>query len=94
MRGMPWRRRSRAPEVVVVTRTGCHLCEEMIAVVGAATAEPVGTLDLDAALAEGDLDAARHERWTTRIPVLLVDGREVAHLRVEPEQVRRALRGR
>ncbi|QFG67647.1 glutaredoxin family protein [Ornithinimicrobium pratense] len=85
----------RAPEVVVVTRTGCHLCEEMLAMVGAELgpeARP-GTLDLDAALAAGQITAEQHKRWTTLVPVLLVDGREVAHYRVQPGQVA-ALRDR
>ncbi|WP_181009803.1 hypothetical protein [Ornithinimicrobium sufpigmenti] len=93
-----WRRRPEAasrraaqpsPEVVVVTRAGCHLCEEMLAVVGAGLG-PGGeprTLDVDAALRAGQISAEQHERWTTLVPVLLVDGREVAHYRVEPGQL-------
>lgn len=89
MWGMRWRRR--AAEVRVVTRAGCHLCEEMERVVGDVVGGPVDTLDLDAELASGGLDPEQHARWTTLVPVLLVDGREVAHHRVDPGQVRRAL---
>lgn len=92
MRGMRWRRQ--VPQVQVVTRQGCHLCGEMVRVVQDALGRrgPVGTLDLDEALARGDLDAAQHERWTTVVPVLLVGGREVAHLRADPAEVRRLVR--
>ena len=54
----------------------------------------VRELDLDEALARGELDAALHERWTTLVPVLLVDDREVAHHRVAPDDLRSALRRR
>lgn len=84
-----------AGDVVVVTRAGCHLCEEMLAVVSAELGPGAGpgTLDLDAALAAGQITDEQHERWTTLVPVLLVGGREVAHYRVQPGQVA-ALRDR
>lgn len=84
------------PEVVVVTREGCHLCEEMLAVVGAELGPGAGVraLDVDAALAEGEITGEQHERWTTLVPVLLVDGEEVAHYRVEPGLLRPLLRRR
>lgn len=85
-------------DVVVVSRAGCHLCTGMEEVVAAVLAEPGGrgrragrlrVLDLDA-LGREDPGALR--RWTTRVPVLLVDDREVAHWRVDPATVREALR--
>src|SRR5699024_2878131 len=92
VRGMRWRRR--VPQVQVVTRHGCHLCQELVRVVedAAGASVPVTTLDLDAALASGELDEGKHARWTTLVPVLLVDGREVAHLHADKGLVRRALR--
>jgi hypothetical protein len=88
---MWWRRR--VPEVVVVTRQGCHLCEDMVRVVSAAAGRvPVATRDLDRELAAGRLEPPVHERWSTLVPVLLVDGREVAHHRTDAGAVRRALR--
>ena len=89
MMGMRWRRR--VPKVQVVTRAGCHLCEEMEHVVAHVTGGPVDTLDLDAALTAGELGPELHARWTTLVPVLLVDGREVAHHQVDAGQVRKAL---
>lgn len=91
MRGMWWRRQAR--EVQVITRVGCHLCEDMVRLVQdvAGAGVPVATLDVDAALDSGELDPAQHARWTTVVPVLLVDGREIAQLHVDADQVRRAL---
>lgn len=90
---MWWRRQ--APEVVVVTRQGCHLCEVMVQVVSEAAGRvPVATRDLDRDLAAGRLEPSVHERWSTLVPVLLVDGREVAHHRTDVGAVRQALRGR
>lgn len=79
-----------------MSREGCHLCAEMHDVVRA-VAQEVGVpgpevLDLDRALADGRLDAQRHTRWNTLVPVLLVDGEEVAALRAAPEEVCAALR--
>lgn len=90
---MRWRRR--VPEVVVVTRAGCHLCDDMVRVVsGAAGRVPVTTRDLDEELAAGRLEPAVHDRWTTLVPVLLVDGHELACHRTDEATVRRALRRR
>lgn len=96
-----WRGRgSRGAEVdvVVVSRAGCHLCVEMEQVVSGVLAERPGhqarrgrlrVVDLDQL---GRDDPALLERWTTRVPVLLVEGEEVAHWSVDPETVRTALR--
>ncbi|HSP59497.1 MAG TPA: glutaredoxin family protein, partial [Ornithinimicrobium sp.] len=87
--GMPWWRRS-VPRVEVVSRQGCHLCEEMLETVEAVLGPrvPVLVTDLD----RDDVGAALRERWATLVPVLLVDGAEVAHWRVEEDTVRAALR--
>lgn len=91
----------RTPELVVVTRVGCHLCEEMLTAVrselgpergpeldssdpGRGADAGVRTLDVDAAVASGEITQEQHARWSTLVPVLLVDGHEVAHYRVEP----------
>ena len=87
----------RPAQVVVVTRDGCHLCEEMLAVVRAAAVRRPGALaevrvlDLDLALADGRVAPEQHARWTTLVPVLMVDGEEVAHHRVAPEEAAKAL---
>jgi glutaredoxin len=80
------RRPRHTVEVVVYTRQGCGLCR---------TAE-----DLVAAEARGarvrhvDVDASDdlQRRYGVRVPVVTVDGDEVAELQVAPGAVRRAVR--
>src|SRR5690606_26959309 len=94
------RLRGRRPEadVVVVSRAGCHLCPDMEQVVRAVLAEPTGRSRREGRLRVVDLDELGAdepellERWTTKVPVLLVDDREVAHWRVDAQTVRAALR--
>ena len=93
-------RGGRPPEadVVVVSRAGCHLCGEMEQVVAGVLAERPGRSARGGRLRVVDLDELAQEdpqvleRWTTKVPVLLVDGREVAHWGVDAETVRAALR--
>lgn len=76
------------PRAVLLTRSGCHLCgpaREVVAAVAGELGESWEEQDLDA---HPDL----RERYRTLVPVLLVDGREVGHWRLEPVQVRKALR--
>jgi glutaredoxin len=80
-----WRRSAR-PEVVIYTRAGCGLCrraEELVA----REARRADVLVVDV-----DTDEALVTRYGVRVPVVLVDGHEVAELEVEPGTVRRALR--
>jgi hypothetical protein len=79
-----------APRVELIGREGCHLCDDARAVVTAVTA------DLGEAFVERDLDAdpALAARYADEIPVVLVDGQQVAFWRVDPDQLRAALTGR
>ena len=85
-------------DVVVVSRSGCHLCVDMERVVHDVLAERPGPGARGGRLRGVDLDELAREdeqvleRWTTKVPVLLVDGREVAHWRVDAATVRAALR--
>lgn len=76
--------------VVVLTRAGCHLCDEAIAVVAAVCAE-VGaswtTRDVDA-------DPALRRRYTEEVPVTFVDGAQHDFWRVDPDRLAAALAGR
>lgn len=86
--------RGRGPraEVVVLTRRGCHLCDEMEQVVaGVVPPGQVSLVDLDDA---GREDPALLERYDTAVPVLLVDGVEVARWQVDAATVRTAVRRR
>ncbi len=79
-------RRARAvPEVVVYSRTGCGLCrraEELVA--REARDARVEVVDIDT-------DPVLRDRYTVRVPVVTVDGEEVAELELAPGQVRRAV---
>jgi glutaredoxin len=78
-------RRTRRPEVVVYTRAGCGLCrraEELVRREARGCA--VRTVDIDT-------DPELHDRYTVRVPVVTVDGDEVAELEVAPGEVRAAV---
>lgn len=87
---MPLRWWAPKPEVVLLSRAGCHLCEEMLSVVTARVPQ-VQVRDIDAELAAGRMDEATHDRWTLEVPVLLIDGEQVARWRVTGEELRREL---
>jgi len=74
--------------LVLVGKPGCHLCERMREVVAPVAAE-LGLAVEDRDLgADPELDALyRHD-----IPVLLLDGREVARHRVTAPELRAHLR--
>ena len=89
--GRSFRRQRRWPErVVLVTRAGCHLCEQAEAVVTRVTAE------LGVARREVDVDAdpAVAAEFGDRVPVLLIDGTEHTYWHVDEGRLRRALAGR
>jgi len=82
------RRRARS-KVVVYGRAGCHLCADAEAIVRryAGRRAEVTVVDVDT-------DPALTARYTVRVPVVEVDGREIAELQVDPAIVRAALRRR
>jgi thiol-disulfide isomerase/thioredoxin len=81
--------------VIVLTlysRPGCHLCDEMKAVVqrvARAAAEPITIEEIDIST-----DPALEERYGLEIPVLLVEGKKAAKYRVTEDELTRLLRGR
>ena len=76
--------------VTIYSRQGCHLCEQMKAVV-----ERVGR-SVAIALEEIDIstDPVLEARYGVDIPVLLVGGRKAAKYRVTEEELRRILSAR
>ena len=77
----------RAERVVVLTRQGCHLCDEAIAQVAAVcaeTGEAYAVLDIDS-----DPDLQR--RYTEQVPVTFVDGVQHDFWRVDPVRLKAAL---
>ncbi len=72
-------------QVVVFSRAGCHLCDEMIAALrGRGLEVRVVDVDSDPELARGH---------GLRVPVLEIDGEEVCHFRLDPARLDRVLEG-
>jgi glutaredoxin len=73
-------------EVVVYTRQGCKLCEaaETIAARVAGPADRLRLVDIDT-------DPELYRRYTVRVPVVAVDGREVAELQISEDDLRAVL---
>ena len=71
--------------ITVYSKPGCHLCEEMKAVIARVTGgSPVEDIDIST---DPELEA----RYGLEIPVLLVNGRKVAKYRVSEAKLRRIL---
>lgn len=93
MAGMsPLLRRRRKPAertVTLLSRPGCHLCDDARAVVDAVCAE------VGAHWEERDItgDQQLYHRYWEQIPVVLVDGEQHDFWRVDPARLRRALTG-
>lgn len=79
--------RRRRPVVTVYTRQQCGLCRQAEAVVArvAGWAADVELVDIDA-------DPTITERYTVRVPVVAVDGVEVAEFQVDARALRAKLR--
>ncbi len=75
------------PRVRLLTRPGCHLCDEARAVVEAVCAELGETYD-EVSI---DDDPELTRRYGEEIPVTFVDGRQHDYWRVDPARLRRAL---
>jgi hypothetical protein len=75
------------PVVTLLSRPGCHLCEEARAVICRVTAElGVSWTERDITLSEDDLRA-----YGDMIPVTLIDGVQHDFWRVSEDRLRRAL---
>lgn len=78
------------PRLVLVSRAGCHLCEEgreVVARVAAATGTAWTEVDVDA-------DPELLRRYSDLVPVVLLDGAEHDFGRFDDERLTRALAGR
>jgi hypothetical protein len=76
-----------APRYQLVTRAGCHLCDEMAALLERALPERgLGYQALDV-----DADPSLRERFGDVVPVLLRDGVPVAKVRLDAGRLERIL---
>jgi predicted thioredoxin/glutaredoxin len=71
-------------EVVLVTRQGCHLCDDALA--------SLQSLGVEPELRDVDSDDQLHQLYDWRVPVVMVDGRVVAEGRINPDTLRKALK--
>jgi hypothetical protein len=76
------------PVFTVYSRPGCHLCEDFIAAL-----LPLCRGRARIVVEDVDRDPGWREAWGLRIPVLVVDGREICAVRVDPEAVTALLAG-
>jgi len=76
--------------LVIYSRPGCHLCEEMKKVVElVARSIPLALQEIDIST-----DPVLDARYSLEIPVLIVDGKRAAKYRVTAEELMRVLLAR
>lgn len=69
--------------LVLMTRRGCHLCEEAL--------DLLHELGVNPELADVDSDDQLHDQYDWRVPVVLLDGRVIAEGRITRHQLQKAL---
>ena len=69
--------------LVLVTRQGCHLCDQALDLLRGLGHEPE--------LADVDADDRLHDLYDWRVPVVLIDDRVVAEGRITLEQLSRVV---
>jgi glutaredoxin len=74
-------------QVTLVTRRGCHLCEEAESLLR----RLAGEVGFGYAEVDVDADPARRAEYSDRVPVILIDGREHGYWRVEEARFRAAV---
>lgn len=73
--------------ITLVTREGCHLCEDAREIVRRVAAETGAGFTVT----DVDDDPGLPSRYTELVPVLLVDGKELDYWRIDEQRLRRAL---
>ncbi|TWF94912.1 glutaredoxin family protein [Saccharopolyspora dendranthemae] len=75
-------------EVTVMSREGCHACDDAIVEVRRICDE----LGVPWSVSDVDADAELRAEYGDQVPVILIDGVEHGFWKVEEERLRRALR--
>jgi glutaredoxin len=70
--------------VVLVTRQGCHLCDQALA--------SLRSLGVEPELRDVDSDDALHALYDWRVPVVLVNDHVIAQGRIDIDMLRKALK--
>ena len=81
---------TREPRVLVLSRNGCHLCEDALQVVAAVCSQAGEQY----AVRDVDSDPELRRRYTDQVPVTFVDGAQHDFWRVDPVRLTAALRKR
>lgn len=76
------------PSLVLYGREGCHLCEDAL---GAILALRESGLIFEFAQIDIDNDDELHKRFLERIPVVEIDGLEIAELEIDSLEVKDAI---
>jgi glutaredoxin len=74
-------------QVTLVTRLGCHLCEEAESLLRGLS----GEIGFRYAEVDVDSDPVLRAEFSDRVPVILIDGREHGYWRVEEARFRAAV---
>jgi hypothetical protein len=74
----------------LVTRAGCHLCDEMAVLLD----EVLPAQGLGYSLRDVDAEPDLRERFSDIVPVLLRNGKPVAKIRLDRRALERIIRGR
>jgi glutaredoxin len=77
-------------QLTLYSRTGCHLCDEMKAVVG----RLAETIPIELQQVDISDDPELERQYGLEIPVLLVGGVKAAKYRISEEELRRIVQGR
>lgn len=72
------------PDVLVLTRGGCHLCDDAVTLLQQHGVTP-RTVDIDS-------EARLAQQYTNCVPVVVIDGKERFRGRVDPRLLRRLLK--
>lgn len=75
--------------ITLITKPGCHLCDDARAVVEKVAAETGAEVEEINMLEQPDLVA----KYAEQIPVTLVDGKQHDYWRVDEDRLRRAVTG-
>ncbi len=79
-------------KLTIYSRPGCHLCDEMTAIVQRVARSAPGPIRIEEIDISTDPDL--EARYGVEIPVLFVDGKKAAKYRVTEEELTRILRDR
>jgi glutaredoxin len=75
--------------ITIYSRPGCHLCDEMKALVDRVAPSIAGASSVTVVDVETDRDL--ESRYGLEVPVLLVNGKKAAKYRIDEKELRRVL---